>query len=105
MRKHSDLFLSVCGLAAPLQQLCVEVLVVGGSLGHGVLQGGDLLLGSAQTLLQPLLLALLFQPLGLLHLQDPQQLLVALTWKQWHTVRFPANHLVYMLVSLWNTWM
>lgn len=38
---------------------------MGGSLGHGALQGGDLLLGSAQTLLEPLDQAALFVPLCL----------------------------------------
>lgn len=59
------LFLCVSGLANFAQQLCVETLVVRGSLGHGALQGGDLLLGSAQTLLKPLNQAALFVPLSL----------------------------------------
>lgn len=45
--KIRNLFLCVSGLADFVQQLRVEALVVGGSLGHGALQGGDLLLGSA----------------------------------------------------------
>lgn len=75
------LLLCVGGLADFVQQLCVEALVVRGSLAHGALQGGDLLLGSAQTLLKPLHQALLFGPLGLHRLQHPQQLLVAFTCK------------------------
>lgn len=42
----SDLFLCVSGSADFVQQLRVEALVVGRSLSHGALQGGDLLLGS-----------------------------------------------------------
>lgn len=79
--QKSDLFLCVSGLADFVQQLRVEVLVVGGSLGHGALQGGDLLLGSAQTLLKPLSHAVLFGPLSLHRLQHSQQLLVTFTCK------------------------
>lgn len=64
-----DLFLCVSGFADFVQQLRVEALVVGGSLGHGALQGGDLLLGSGQTLLKPLDKAVMFGPLGLHRLQ------------------------------------
>lgn len=74
---EDHLLLCVCVFVQPL---CVEVLVVQGSLGHGVLQGGDLLLRSAQMLLQPLLQAALFHPLSFLPLQQAQQLLVALTY-------------------------
>lgn len=79
MRKVTHFFLCVSGLADFVQQLCVEVLVVGGSLGHGALQGGDLLLGSAQTLLKSLHLAALFHPLSVHRLQHSQQLQVTFT--------------------------
>lgn len=79
MRKVHYLFLCVGGLADFVQQLCVKALVVRGSLGHGALQGGVLLLGSAQTLLKPLDRATLFHPLSFLCLQHSQQLLVAFT--------------------------
>lgn len=75
----SDLFLSVGGLADFAQQFRVDALVVGGSLGHGALQAGDLLLGPAQTALEPLHHAVVFGALGLHRLQHAQQLLVALT--------------------------
>ncbi|TNN69826.1 hypothetical protein EYF80_019894 [Liparis tanakae] len=64
------------GLADFVQQLRVEALVVGGSLAHGALQRGDLLLRSAQTLLKPLNQAALVGPLGLHRLQPSQQLLM-----------------------------
>lgn len=76
-----DLFLCISGLADFVQQLRVETLVVRGSLGHGTLQGSDLLLGSAQTLLKPLDQAVLFGPLSLQRLHHSQQLLVAFTFK------------------------
>lgn len=79
--QKSDLFLCVSGFADFVQQLCVEALVVGGSLGHGALQDGDLLLGSGQTLLKPLGQAVLFGPLSLHRLQHSQQLLVAFTYR------------------------
>lgn len=60
-----NLFLGVSGSVDFVQQLCMEALVVGRSLGHGALQAGDLLLGSAQTLLKPLSQAVLFGPLSL----------------------------------------
>lgn len=49
----SYLLLGVSGLVNFAQQFRVEALVLGGFLSHGTLQGGDLLLGSAQTLLKP----------------------------------------------------
>lgn len=73
----SNLFFCVSGSANFVQQLYVEVLVVGGPLGHVVLQGGDLLLGCVQTLLQTLVETQLLQPLSFQRLQRSQQLLVA----------------------------
>lgn len=64
-KKKLNLFLCVSDLADFVHQLFVETLVVGGSLGHGALQGRDLLLGSPQTLLKPLDHTVLFCPLSL----------------------------------------
>lgn len=75
----ADLLLGVRGSSHSVQQLCVEVLVVGGPLGHGALQRGDLLLGSAQALLEPLDQDVLLRTVSLHKLQDLQQLMVAFT--------------------------
>lgn len=77
----SYLLLCVSGLVNFAQQFRVEALVLGGFLSYGALQGGDLLLGSAQTLLKPLGQTAVFVTFGLHQLEHSQQVLVALTYK------------------------
>lgn len=80
-RLLSYLLLGVSGLVNFAQQVRVEALVLGGFLSHGALQGGDLLLGSAQTLLKPFGQTAVFVTLGLHRLEHSQQVLVAFTYK------------------------
>lgn len=59
----------------------MQVLVLGGFLGYGALQRGDLLLRSAQTLLKSLGQAAVLAALSLHQLEHSQQVLVAFTFK------------------------